>query len=41
MKIIADLDKKTLKIYENERSIFKGEQSADKLEEIRLQNCLR
>ena len=32
MKIIADLTKKTLKMLENGRSIFKGEYGADKLE---------
>ena len=32
MKIIADLTKKTLKMLENERSIFRGEYGADKLE---------
>ena len=31
MKIIADLEKKTLKILENERAIFRGEYVADKL----------
>lgn len=32
MKIIVDIENKTLKMLENERSIFKGEYSADKLE---------
>lgn len=32
MKIIADVEKKVLKILENERSVFKGEYNADKLE---------
>lgn len=32
MKIIADLTKKTLRMLENERSIFRGEYGADKLE---------
>ena len=32
MKIFADVEKKTLKVLENERSIFRGEYSADKLE---------
>lgn len=32
MKVIVDIKNKTLKMLENERSIFKGEYSADKLE---------
>ena len=32
MKIIANVEKKTLRILENERSIFRGEYGADKLE---------
>ena len=32
MKVIVDLNKKSLKILENERSIFRGEYCADKLE---------
>lgn len=32
MKVIVDLNKKTLKMLENDRSIFRGEYGADKLE---------
>lgn len=32
MKVIVDLEKKSLKMLENERSIFRGEYGADKLE---------
>mgnify|MGYP003468178739 CR=1 FL=1 len=32
MKLIANVEKKTLRILENERSIFRGEYGADKLE---------
>ena len=31
MKVIVDVSKKTLKVIENERSIFRGEYGADKL----------
>lgn len=32
MKVLVDVEKKTLRIFENERSIFRGEYGADKLE---------